>query len=148
MSAENLSAYEKQIKYINSFLYPNGKPVERNRPRLSKREKTLDEPIREACSRNYIEFDMIKDYLTGYLSIYEFTNSSSEGAQSVDRSSTNKYFVFSENKLVSVTQGKFVKGKLQGFGRIVDSKGTISMGFYSTAMSGDLRGGKKLNINS
>lgn len=149
MTAETLSAYEKQIKYINSFLYPNGKPAERERFKSKpKREKSLDEPVREACSRNYIDFEMIKDHLTGYLSIFEFTNSSSEGPQSVDRSQSNKYFVFSENNLVSVTQGKFVKGKLEGFGRKIESKGTIAIGFYSTALSGDLRGGKKMKLSS
>jgi hypothetical protein len=57
-------------------------------------------------------------------------------------------FLYKENNFVSLTQGKFVEGKLEGFGRVIDAKGSAQMGFYSTKMSTMLRGGKAVKIKS
>lgn len=65
-----------------------------------------------------------------------------------DDQDATKAFAFSENSLVSITQGKFVKGKLEGFGRITDSKGQTQIGFYSTKLSHEVRGGRPIEIGS
>jgi len=89
------------MKYIKKFLYPTGKACDREKfalPRkILKKEKVLDEPVREMVQQSFIEFEMIREFLTGYCTIFEFVNDN----QTEDIK--NKAFTYGENKMVSMT---------------------------------------------
>lgn len=143
------------MEYINKNLYKpkaakgvvSEKSTKRSTSKTSDQSKGATSDLKDLLNQlddqdtsHFIEFSEIRDALTGIARVIEYTIDAGLDEYNFESLPPSKYL-----KIQSIMEGEIEKGYFEGFSRTIDSDGTCTVGFYSSALSNTLRGGKKTN---